>query len=101
MTIKLMNYTRNDTHLTDQELQTMTGEFLNRDTGNVWKVYVKDADLMVEVPHFNFQLTPLSATRFKPANSQVKMEVEFQTVDQGCFMYVYVQGSERAIFEAI
>lgn len=96
-----MSFTQNDTRLTEQELQTMTGEFLNRVTGNVWKVYVKDAALMVEVPHFNFQLTPLSATRFKPVNSQVKMEVEFQTVAQGCFMYVYAQGSERATFEAI
>lgn len=96
-----MTCTRDDTQLTEQELQTMTGEFLNRGTGTVWKVYVKDAALMVEVPHFNFQLAPLSATRFKPVNSQVKMEVEFQPVAQGCFMHVYVQGSERATFEAI
>ena len=96
-----MTYAHDAPQLTEQKLQSMAGEFLNRATGAIWKVYVQDAALMVEVPHFNFQLTPLSANRFKPVNSQVKIEVEFQPVAQSCFMYVYVQGSKRATFAAI
>lgn len=96
-----MIYTPTVTQLTEQELQTMAGEFLNRGTGTVWKVYVKDAALMVEVPHFNFQLAPISANRFKPVNSQVKIEIELETTDQKGFMHVYAQGNERATFELL
>lgn len=87
--------------LTEQKLQTMTGEFINRATGTIWKVYIKDAGLMLEVPHFSFLIIPVVGNRFKPANSQVKMEIEFETTDQNCFMHVYAHGNERATFEAL
>lgn len=96
-----MNYTTANTQITVKELQDLAGIYINRATGMVWEVHVKDDDLVVEVPHFTFQLTRLFANRFKPSNSQIKIEIEFETVDQNCFMHVHAKGSEKAIFELL
>ncbi|MBA3924473.1 MAG: hypothetical protein H0X31_23330 [Nostocaceae cyanobacterium] len=86
--------------LTDQELETKTGVFLNPKTGNTWELYIQDRELMVEVPNFNFQISPLSATKFKPVNTLVNLEFEFeQPIQQRRLrLHVYAKGIKRATF---
>lgn len=88
--------------LAEEELQAKAGLFVNRITGMVWNIHVKDAAIVVQVPpHFTFQLNPLSGTKFIPIDSQVKLEVEFETVGQKCLMYVYTKNHDRATFEQL
>jgi hypothetical protein len=68
--------------LIDQELEAKTGIFLNPKTGNAWKLYIQDEKLMVEVPNFSFQVSPSSKTRFRPVNTLINLEIEFEKPNQ-------------------
>lgn len=49
-----MTLTPYSTRLTEAELKAITGFLVNRVTGTVWNLYVKDAALVVEVPPLQF-----------------------------------------------
>lgn len=80
-----------------------TGVFLNPLTGAVWELVVIEAKLMVDVPHFSFQLAPNSPTRFIPVNCLVYLEFEFEHPHphNSWQMHIYAKGSKRATFQAI
>lgn len=86
--------------LIDQELETKTGVFLNPKTGNAWELYIKDGELMVEVPNFSFQISPSSKTRFRPVNPLINLEIEFEKPSQHrpLHMHIYAKGIRRATF---
>lgn len=86
--------------LFNQELEAKTGVFLNPKTGNVWSLYMEDEQLMVEVPNYSFQISPLSATKFRPVNTLVNLEMEFENLTQhnSFCMHVYAKGIKRATF---
>ena len=86
--------------LIDQELEVKPSVFLNPQTGNAWSLYMQDEKLMVEVPNFNFQISPLSATKLRPVNTLVNLEFEFeQPIQQRCLrLHVYAKGIKRATF---
>ena len=75
--------------------------FLNSQTGVAWKLYVKNRKLLVDVPNFNFELLPVSNTRFIPINTQVNLEFEFEKppVRNHLLLHVYAKGIKRATFE--
>jgi hypothetical protein len=64
--------------LVNQELEAKTGVFLNPKTGNVWELYIKDGELIIEVPNFSFQISLASKTRFRPVNTLIDLEIEFE-----------------------
>ena len=83
-----------------QEVEAKPAVFLNPKTGNVWSLYMQDSKLMIEVPNFNFQISPLSATKFRPVNTLVNLEFEFeQPIQQRRLrLHVYAKGIKRATF---
>lgn len=89
--------------LIDQELETKTGVFLNPKTGNAWELYIKNGELIVEVPNFSFQIYPSSKTRFRPVNPLIKLEIEFEKLSQHrpLYMHIYAKGIRRATFNFI
>ena len=84
----------------DRELESKTGFFLNPKTGNAWELYVQDGKLIVEVPNFSFQISPSSPTRFKPVNTSINLEIEFEKPNppKSLKMHVYAKGIKRATF---
>ncbi len=95
-----MNKSSSIIELFNQELEAKTGVFLNPKTGNAWSLYVKDRELMVEVPNFSFQISPLSVTKFRPVNTLVNLEIEFEKLSQhkSLRLHVYAKGTKRATF---
>lgn len=86
--------------LIDQELETKTGVFLNPKTGNVWELYIQDGELIIEVPNFSFQIFPSSQTRFRPTNTLIDLEFEFEKPSQqrALCIHIYAKGIKRATF---
>jgi hypothetical protein len=67
--------------LPEQELKDKVGAYRNPATGQIWRLHVAEGKLWVNVVGTNplgFQLSPLSATRFRAVNSPVNAEIEFQ-----------------------
>jgi hypothetical protein len=95
-----MNNSSSVIELVNQEVEVKTGVFLNPKTGNVWELYMRDGELMVEVPNYSFQISPLSATKFRPVNTLVNLEMEFEKPSQQrpLRMHVYAKGIKRATF---
>ncbi len=89
--------------LSEQEIQAKTGIFSNPKTGSIWELYINDGKLLVEVPHFNFQIAPSSRTKFKPVNSLINLEFEFDnnSYRNPLLMHIYAKGIRRATFEAL
>lgn len=87
--------------LSEQEIESKTGTFLNPKTGYIWELSIKDGRLMVDVPNYSFEIAPLSNTKFRPVNPQINIEFEFEQ-DQNAplLMRVYAKGMQRATFEA-
>lgn len=86
--------------LLNHELEDKTGVFLNPKTGNAWEVYIQDGELTVEVPNFSFQISPLTENKFRPVNTLVNLEIEFEKLSQHnlLHMHVYAKGIKRATF---
>lgn len=86
--------------LIDQELEAKTGVFLNSKTGDAWELYIKNGEVMVGVPNFSFQISPSSKTRFRPVNTLINLEIEFekQSQQRALSMHVYAKGIKRATF---
>lgn len=95
-----MNKSSSLIELLNQELEAKTGVFLNPKTGNVWSLHIQSGELMVEVPNFSFQISPRSATKFRPVNTLVNLEFEFEKLSQhnSLRMHVYAKGIKRATF---
>lgn len=86
--------------LIDQELEAKTGVLLNPKTGDAWKLYIENGKLMVEVPNLRFQISPSGKTRFRPVNTLINLEIEFEKQNQQktLSMHIYAKGIKRATF---
>lgn len=86
--------------LIEPKLEAKTGVFLNPKTGNAWEMYSKNGEITVEVPNFSFQISPSSPTRFKPVNTLINLEIEFEKQSQtkSLRMHIYAKGTKRATF---
>lgn len=86
--------------LLNQEVNAKTGVFLNPKTGNAWLLYIQDGEVMVEVPNYSFQISPLSENKFRPVNTLVNLEIEFEKPSQHnrLRLHVYAKGRKRATF---
>ena len=84
----------------DRELEAQTGVFLNPKTGTAWELYIQGEELIIEVPNFSFQISPSSPTRFKPVNTLINLEIEFEKPSQrtSLRMHVYAKNIKRATF---
>ena len=86
--------------LLDHQLEARTGVFLNSKTGNAWELYIQDGELIVEVPNCSFQISPSSKTRFRPVNTLINLEIEFEKLSyhRALSMHIYAKGIKRATF---
>ena len=86
--------------LVNQGIEAKTGVFLNPKTGNLWQLHIEEGELIVEVPNYSFQISPLSATKFRPVNTLVNLELEFEKPSQqrSLCLHVYAKGIKRATF---
>lgn len=84
----------------NQQLEAKTGVFVNPKTGTAWELYIQEEKLIIEVPNFNFQISPSSSTRFKPVNTLINLEIEFekQIQTKSLQMHIYAKGIKRATF---
>ena len=89
--------------LGDFEVSHQAGVFINSVNKTFWELSVKDGQLIVDAPHFSFQIFPLSSTRFKTVNSSINLEIEFEKHDQNkpLLMHLYAKGIKRATFESV
>jgi hypothetical protein len=86
--------------LIDRELEAKTGVFLNPKTGTAWELYIQEDKLLIEVPNFSFQISPSSPTRFKPVNTLINLEIEFEKPNRhnSLSMHIYAKTIKRATF---
>ena len=79
-----------------------TGFWRNSKTGAVWELFVKDGELIVNVPNFSFQILPLSPNEFRPVNTAVNLDIHFELNQNQIFlMHVLAKGIRRATFKAL
>ena len=95
-----MNNLSSLVEIIDRKLESKTGIFLNPKTGNAWELYVQDGELIVEVPNFSFQISPSSPNRFRPVNTLINLEIEFEKQSHvtSLYMHIYAKGIKRATF---
>ena len=86
--------------LIDQELENKTGFFLNPKTGSIWELYIQDGRLIIKVFNFSFQIAPSSKSRFRPVNTLINLEIEFEKLSafNDLHMHIYAKGIKRATF---
>ena len=86
--------------LIDQELETKIGVFLNPKTGSVWELYIQDRELILKVPRFSFQISLSRKSRFRPVNTLINLEIEFEKLSAFGYlnMHIYAKGRKRATF---
>jgi hypothetical protein len=86
--------------LREQDVKAKTGVFINPKTGNAWELSIQNRKLIVEVPNFSFELSPLSETKYRPVNTLINLEIEFEKPSQyrSLRMHVYAKGIKRATF---
>lgn len=97
---KFMSNSSNLIELIDQELETQTGFFINPKTGSIWELYVQDRELILKIPNFSFQISSSSKSRFRPVNTLINLEIEFNKPNWvvPLHMNIYAKGIKRAIF---
>ncbi len=88
--------------LQDWRVLDKTGIFHNPVTGTDWQLSIKEDKFMVDVPNFNFQLSPISENKFIPVSSEIALEFEFERADSSdhWIMNIYAKGIKRATFKA-
>lgn len=76
---------------------------INRTTDALWKLAFRQEKLVIDVPNYSFQINSFTPTKFKPANSEIKLEIEFEKDyhSQNLLMHLYAKGIKRASFEAL
>ena len=89
--------------LPGKEVLGATGLYRNPVTKAVWCLSIEDRRLTINVPNFSFQLSPLSATKFRPVDPSINLEFEFATHNQSppCLLHIYAKGIKRASFQAL
>ncbi|MBV9388061.1 MAG: hypothetical protein JOZ78_16695 [Chroococcidiopsidaceae cyanobacterium CP_BM_ER_R8_30] len=89
--------------LPDKEVLGATGLYHNPVTKAVWYLSIEDRRLTINVPNFSFQLSPLSAAKFRPVDPSINLEFEFETSNQGqpYLLHIYAKGIKRASFQAL
>ena len=95
-----MSNSSNLIELIDQELVTATGFFLNPKTGSMWELCIQDGELILKLPRFSFQISPSSKSRFRPVNTLINLEFEFEKSYAFDFlnMHIYAKAIKRATF---
>ena len=98
--IKLMGNSSSLIELIDQELVAKIGVFLNPKTGTAWELYIQEEELIIKVPNFSFQISPSSPTRFKPVDTLINLEIEFEkpSFHNSLRMHLYAKTIKRATF---
>jgi hypothetical protein len=76
---------------------------INRMTNALWKLAFRQEKLTIDVPNYSFQINSFTPTKFKPANPEMKLEIEFEKdyYSQNLLMHLYAKGIKRASFEAL
>lgn len=89
--------------LGNQKIEPEPIFLINRKTSTIWSLAFKQKQLIIDVPNFSFSIYSFSSTKFKPANPEMIIEIEFDEDDryQNLLMHLYAKGIKRATFEAL
>ncbi len=84
----------------DQKLENKKGVFLNPKTGNAWELYMQDGELIIAVPNFSFQISPSTGSKFRPVDTLINLEIEFEKPNPptSLRMHIYAKSIKRATF---
>lgn len=95
-----MDNLSNLVEIISRQLESKAGIFVNPKTGNSQQVCIINEQIIIEVPNFSFQIYPSSPTRFKPVNTLMNIEIEFEKPNQpkSLQMDIYTKGVKRATF---
>lgn len=86
-----------------RQVLSQSNNFVNPLTGTVWQLSVEKDIISIDVPNYNFKISPISSNKFKPLSPTIKLEFEFEQPDhsKSCVMHIYAKGIKRASFEAV
>ena len=85
------------------EIITRAMLLFNPATGGIWELSVQNGKIVIDVPHFSFQIASNSTSKFRPVNPLINLEFEFekQQQRQPLLMHIYAKGIKRATFKAL
>ncbi|MFP4081736.1 MAG: serine hydrolase domain-containing protein [Candidatus Aminicenantes bacterium] len=89
--------------LPEKKLKEKAGTYLDRNTGEVRRIFFKDDRLIMKAFGQKFPLGPLSAMKFQVLGSPVEAVIEFEkkSKEKPLLMHLYVQGQKPETFEAV
>ena len=82
-----------------QEVNHLTGIFINLETGCVWEIITESNKTKVNTPHLSFEIVPKSETAFKPVNPLINLEIEFENQTPFLLMHIYSKNIWKATFQ--
>lgn len=82
------------------KVEDKVGFWKNSASITIWELSVKDGKLMVHVPNFSFQISPISETNFRPVDTLINLDIQFETrgQDDPLLMHLFAKGIRRATF---
>lgn len=89
--------------LDNLKIEPETTSLINRKTGAIWSLALKQKRLTIDVPNFSFQIYSCSPSKFRPIDPEMKIDIEFDEdyQNQNLLMHLYAKGLKRATFEAL
>jgi len=89
--------------LPEEELKDKTGAFRDPVNGTICELSIKDGKLMANLFDMDFQIAPLSKTKFRSVDAPFDTNVIFEKQDQNkpLLVHVTVEGEKPVTFEAI
>lgn len=82
------------------KVEDKVGFWKNSATSTIWELSAKDGQLIVNVPNFSFQISPISETKFRPVDTLINLDIQFETrgPNEPLLMHLFAKGIQRATF---
>ncbi|MGL4620131.1 hypothetical protein [Chroococcidiopsis sp.] len=99
----MVKFVRVENLLGNLKIEPEPTTLINRKTGAIWSLALKQKQLTINVPNFNFQIHSFTPTKFKPIDPEMRIEIEFDLdyQNQNLLMHLYAKDTKRATFEAV
>jgi len=85
------------------KLKEIVGSYINRETGELRRVFLRDKKLMVEAFSQTSQLAAVSETEFQVLDAPIKVIIKFEKKTKGkpWMMHIFPEGEKPESYEAI
>lgn len=89
--------------LPKKKLKEKVGSYIDRRTGAVRRLFLKDGKLILEAFGQKFPLAPVSETKFRALDTQVNMVIKFEKQNEAkrSLMHVYQEGKKHVTYESV